>query len=142
VKYSERIRNRQLEAVVEALGPAATLKIFSGDVPHRCADADPPGELAQIELPRRPFNFPDGGLLQISEPWLGDVHAKKGVAASFRIYDLFGECHIQGSITAKRDGGDLELDPPDMTQGQRVSIAGFTLDQTDASVDRWEREKG
>ena len=61
VKYSDKIRNAQLHAVADALGPAAVMKIYSGDVPSSCDAANPSGEMAELELPRRPFHVPDGG---------------------------------------------------------------------------------
>ena len=140
MKFSEKVRNRELAVFADVLGLASVLKLFSGDVPHRCADADPVGEIATVEPPRELFNSPNGGQLHISQPWLGECHAD-GAAKSFRIVDHFGEVHIQGTVTGPEGNGDLKLDPNEMVAGQRVSISSFTLDRSDAAEERWERLK-
>ena len=118
MKYSDRIRNAQLAAVADALGPAATMKIYSGEVPSSCDAANPSGEIAELELPRRPFRSPDGGKLMIAEFWSGHSHvAETSVARSFRIYDYLGEVHIQGTITKSGEDGDLQLDTTTIKPG-------------------------
>jgi hypothetical protein len=127
MRYCEKIRNRQLEAIVDALGPAATLRLFSGSVPADCEAPNPTGELAEVELPRRPFKMPLGGVMEISDgPWLGEAH-DTGTAKSFRIQNYFGETLVQGSVSSPDGDGDLKLDPAKMERGQRLSIAGFTF---------------
>ena len=127
MQRSEKIRHRQLEAISDALGPAATLLLFSSDVPEGCDAANPQGELAAVELPRRPFKLPLGGVMEISDaPRLGEAH-DTGTAKSFRIVDFFGEAHIQGTVSGPEGDGDLKLDPVQMDRGQRLSIAGFTF---------------
>jgi hypothetical protein len=126
VKYSEKIRNERLNVVASALGPAAVMKIFSGECPSSCDAANPSGEIAEIELPRRPFLAPQGAKLMISEPWTGFAHAD-GTAKSFRVFDYLGECHIQGTITKSGGLGDLQLDTDEIHNGQKVAIGAMTL---------------
>jgi hypothetical protein len=126
VKYSEKIRNERLNVVASALGPAAIMRIYSGDVPSSCDAANPSGELVEIELPRRPFHAPQGAKLMISEPWYGSAHAD-GIAKSFRIFDYLGECHISGTISKAGGEGDLQLDSDEIHAGQRISISAMTL---------------
>jgi hypothetical protein len=129
VQYSERIRTAQMEQIVLALGPAAVMKIFSGDVPSSCDAADPVGEICELELPRRPFLTPDGGKIMIAEPWVGEAHASdKSTAKSFRVYDYMGEVHIQGTVSKNGEDGDLQLDTTRILKGQRLSIGAFTIE--------------
>jgi hypothetical protein len=65
-QYSEKMRNERLNVVASALGPAAIMRIYSGDVPSSCDAANPPGELVEIELPRRPFLAANGAKLMIN----------------------------------------------------------------------------
>jgi hypothetical protein len=132
VKYSTKVRNAQLAAVADALGPAAVMKIFSGEVPSSCDAANPSGEIAELELPRRPFRVPADGKLMIAESWSGFSHvAETSVARSFRVLDYLGEVHIQGSITKSGEDGDLQLDTTEVKPGQRIAIGAFTIDTTD-----------
>jgi hypothetical protein len=129
VKYSDKIRKAQLQAVADALGPAAVMKIFSGDVPQNCDAANPSGEIAEIELPRNPFMIPANGKLMIAEPWSGFSHATETrTAKSFRVYDYLGEVHIQGTISKQGTDGDLQFDTTEIQPGQRIAIGSFTLD--------------
>jgi hypothetical protein len=142
VQYSSRIRNAQLEAVAAALGPAATLKIFSGACPSSCDAANPPGEIAALELPRKPFRVPDGGKLMISESWAGLSHAPETCTAkSFRVMDYLGEVHIQGTITKNGLDGDLQLDTTEVKPGQRISIGAFTIDAADVREEQRQRQR-
>lgn len=134
MRYSEDVRNDRLNRIAVKVGSGGTLRLFSGPEPARVEAADPPGVLAEIELPQSPFREPDGGLLEIDGPWTGHGarHAGKGTLAnSFRIYDALGICHIQGSVTAQEDGGDLLLDNPSIAGGQKIAITGFTLREPD-----------
>lgn len=131
MQYSEKILHDQLLAITTALGPAAVMKIFSGNLPRDCADSDPRGELAKIELPRQPFFAPYNRTLQILEPWIGVVSAD-GAAKSYRIFDSLGECHVQGTVRNGKsadDGGDgeLEFESIEWSKGQKVAIEAFTI---------------
>jgi hypothetical protein len=86
------------------------------------------------------FNAPLGAVLHISQPWLGSAVAD-GAAKSFRLYDHFGEVHIQGTVSGPEGLGDLKLDPDSMVAGQRISIGAFSLDRSDAAYERLERLK-
>jgi hypothetical protein len=138
VKYSDKIHNAQLQAVADALGPASTMKIYSGDVPSSCDAANPSGEIAELELPRRPFRTPDGGKLMISEPWSGFAHTD-GVAKSFRIADYLGEVHLQGTVSKSGMDGDLQLDKTEIKNGQKIAIGSFTVDMTDVREEQRKR---
>jgi hypothetical protein len=139
MKYATRIRDAQLRVISDAFGPAPVMKIYASDEPPDCDSSTPVGELAMLELPRRPFKNPVGGRLEIAESWLGEAHTD-GVAKCFRIETYLGEVVLQGSVSAPDGDGDLKLDPPKMENGQRISVAGFTLDMSDARYRR-KREK-
>jgi hypothetical protein len=119
--------NDQLEVIVNALGSSAVLKIFAGAAPPSFDAPDPSDELAEIELPARPFHV-EGGRLEVSESWVGWVHSD-GVARSFRVYSGDdGVPHIQGSVG---EGGDLQIEvqggKAEVGRGQKFVIGGFTV---------------
>jgi hypothetical protein len=102
----------------------------------------PAGEIAELELPRRPFHVPNAGKLMIAEPWSGFSHAAETCTAkSFRIFDYLGECHIQGTITKNGEDGDLKLDTTEIRKGQKIAIGAFTLDFTDVREEQRKRAR-
>jgi hypothetical protein len=132
-QYSEKIRHRRLAVVADALGPAATMYIYDTDAPPRIEDAYPPQAkiIAELELPRQPFNAPRAGQLLVSQPWLGEALAD-GSAKSYRVTDLYGETMMAGPCSGpggSESAGVLRLDPPSMVKGQRISIANFTINE-------------
>jgi hypothetical protein len=136
MRYDEETRNARLNQVAAKIGGGGMLRIFSGEERERCEAADPPGMLAEIELPDKPFRDADGGVLLMSAPWTGHgAHdAGKGTLAnSFRVYDALGNCRMEGTVTAHEDGGDLLLDNPSIAAGQKIVIGGFTFRELGAT---------
>jgi hypothetical protein len=131
VRYvSDELRNARLDAVASAIGSGAQLKLFEGEQPHSCRDADPPGDvLAVIDLPPQPFLPAAGGRLVSAEPWrgVGTRRARDGkVICSWRICSAFGETHIQGDVSTE-DWADLVLSSTKIAAGQSIVINDFTL---------------
>jgi hypothetical protein len=140
LQFSEKIRNEPLNVVAWALGPAAVMKIYSGECPSSCAAANPSGELVEIELPRRPFIAPNSTKMMIAEPWSGFAHAD-GVVRSFRVFDYLGEPHLQGSISKLGEGGDMQLETVEVHAGQKVAIGSFSLFEPDAPISDEQMQK-
>jgi hypothetical protein len=140
-QFSEKIKNERLNVVASALGPAAIMRIYTGPVPSSCEAVNPSGEIVELELPRRPFLAPNGAKLMIAEPWVGFAHAD-GTAKSWRVFDYLGETHMQGSVSKRGEGGDIELDTTEIHAGQKCVIGAFTLaavDEFDASEEQRKR---
>ena len=57
--------------------------------------------------------------------WSGSGSAA-GTAASFRIKQST-TWHLQGTITATGDGGDMTLDNTSIASGQTINITTFTI---------------
>ena len=56
-----------------------------------------------------------------------------GTAAHFRLYASDGTtCHMQGTVTATGNGGDMTVNSISFTSGQVFTVTGFTL--TDANA--------
>jgi hypothetical protein len=127
LQYSGSLRTNQAAQIVATIGTGGVLKIFSGPEPANCAAADPSGMLCQISLPT---NFltagsPAAGQTQINGTWSGTGTSTAGTgttAASFRMYDSVGTCHLQGNCTS-----DLVLNNSSIANQQSVSITGFTI---------------
>jgi len=125
-------RNNRLSAISTLVDASTggTLKIFSGSEPANCAASDPSGTLVTITLPNTAFAAAGSGSMSMTGTWSASAGGT-GTAASFRIYDSTGTCHLQGSVTATGGGGDLTLDNASIATSQTVTVTSFTL--TDAN---------
>lgn len=128
LQFSVTLRNARLNAIDTTLGAASVLKLFSGAVPANCAAVDPAGLLATISLPASPMAAAASGSDAESATWSGTASAG-GTAASFRVYDTGGTCHMQGTVG--QGSGDLSFDNATFVSGQNLTIPTFTV--TDAN---------
>jgi hypothetical protein len=119
-QYGTTLRNNQVSQIQATIGGSGTLKIFSGAEPANCAAADPAGLLATIVLPAT-FLTSSGGVTTIAGTW-SVAASSTGTAASFRMYDGSGTCHVQGNCTT-----DLVLNNTSITAGQVVSVTSFSV---------------
>lgn len=119
-QYSATLRTNQVGQIQSTIATGGTLKIFSGAEPANCAAADPTGLLVAINLPST-FLTSSGGATTISGTWSANASAS-GTAASFRMYDTGGTCHIQGNVTS-----DLVLNNTNIASGQTVTVTSFTV---------------
>jgi hypothetical protein len=128
MRFAESIERANFQNIVDALGEAATFRLFAGALPHRCEDADPPGPvLVEIELGPQPFERSDGKLA-LTEPLIGKGTEGAGrgkLARSFRLYSADGECITQGSVSARDDLADLTFDNPSVAEQQKVVVSNF-----------------
>jgi hypothetical protein len=108
------------------IGPAGVMKVFAGAEAPSCEDDDPPFELMEIELGRRPFRPATGGSMMLTEPWIGAAHAP-GKARSFRLYNHDGGCILSGTISKVDEGGDLEVGGVNFEKGSMMSVGTFTF---------------
>jgi hypothetical protein len=119
-QYSTTLRNNQVSQIQATIGTAGVLKIFSGAEPANCAAADPTGLLVTIALPAT-FLTSSGGVTTLVGTWSA-VASATGTAASFRMYDGSGVCHVQGNCTT-----DLVLDDTSITTGKPVTVTSFSV---------------
>lgn len=119
-QYGVAARTARLNALLTAIGSSGTLLVYSGTEPANNAAADPSGLLATIALPSTPATVASG-VLTLSGTWATTASAT-GTAASFRIKDGSGVCHLQGNTTS-----DLVLNNTSITSGQPVSVTSFTI---------------
>lgn len=125
LQYSIELNNLALDTKINAIGGDVALKIFSGLQPRSCAAPDPEGLLCIIVLPELWMQSAEHGAAHgASLPWRGIVQ-ETGTAASFRIANPDGDCHLQGSIGKGR--GDLLLKETVLEVGQVLIIEAFTL---------------
>ena len=117
------LRNNMIGQVQFSVGASGVLKVFSGAEPANCAAADPSGLLATITLPATVLTN-TGGVTTLAGTWSG-IATGAGTAATFRIYDGSGTCHLQGNVGTS--GADLNLNNTTIAIGQSVSVTGFAL---------------
>lgn len=119
-QYGTTLRTNQVAQLQATIGTAGTMKIFSGAEPANVAAADPTGLLCTISLPST-FLTAASGQTTIAGTWSASA-AAAGTAASFRMYDSGGVCHVQGNVTS-----DLVLNNTNIAAGQTVTVTSFSV---------------
>lgn len=119
-QYGVALRTARVNQIQTLVNNAGVLKIFSGPEPANCAAADPSGLLATINLPAT-FLTSANGVTTLAGTWSATATAP-GTAATFRMYDSGGVCHVQGNCTT-----DLVLNNTSLTAGQTVSVTTFSV---------------
>ncbi len=128
VKMSVTIRNAELDALETSIGAAAVLKIRSGDPPANIADADSGTVLATMTLPTDWMTAAANGGKTIAGLWQTTNADAAGTAGHFRIYATGGTTqHMQGTVTATGQGGDMTIDNAVIAAGQTVTVTAFAL---------------
>lgn len=128
VKLSVAVRNARLDAIEQAIGASAVLKIRSGTEPTNIADADAGTVLATLNLPSDWMSAASSGSKALAGSWTDASADATGTAAHFRIYATDGTTqHIQGTVTATGGGGDMTVDSTSFTAAQAFSVTTFTL---------------
>ena len=128
VKLSVAVRNAMLDALETAIGATAVLKIREGAAPTNITDADSGDVLATLTLPADWMAAANAGAKALAGTWEDTSADDSGTAAHFRIYASNGTTqHLQGTVTATGDGGDLTLDSVTIAAGQYIQITSFTL---------------
>jgi hypothetical protein len=128
VQLSTTVRNARLDAIETAIGTSAVLKIRTGAPPANCGTADSGTVLATLSLPSDWMAAASSGSKAKSGTWEDTSADNAGTAAHFRVYASDGTtCHLQGTVTATGNGGDMTLDNVSIGAGQAVTITGFTL---------------
>lgn len=128
LQLSVTVRNSRLDTIESTIGTSPILRIRTGPAPADCATADSGTVLAEITLPSDWMEAAASGSKAKSGTWQDASANATGTAGHFRIYDSGGSvCHLQGTVTATGEGGDLTLDNVSIASSQVVTITSFTL---------------
>lgn len=128
LQESTTVRNAKLDAIETAIGTAPLLIFFSGAQPANCAAADSGTTLATMTLPSDWMAAASGGTKALLGTWQDTSADNTGLAGHWRIKDSSGTtCHMQGSVTATGDGGQITVASTSIAQGQSFTITSFTL---------------
>lgn len=125
-QYSASLRDARLRAVVRTVGSSPVLKLFGGQEPLTCEDADPPNLLATLTLPKTPFSDSTSGIVTKRGVWSGKASGV-GYARCFRICNSAGITHLQGSVGVAGQPCDMVLDKLALVPGQTIEIASFAI---------------
>jgi hypothetical protein len=127
-QFSTTVRNARLDAIETTINTSPILKIRTGAQPGACATADSGTVLATLTLPSDWMAAAASGSKAKSGTWEDTSADAAGTAQHFRIYDSGGStCHIQGTVTATGNGGDMTVDNTSFAAGQDFTVTGFTL---------------
>jgi hypothetical protein len=133
LQYSVSVRNARLDAIESTISTSAILKIRTGSPPATCATADSGSVLATLSLPSDWMAAASSGTKAKSGTWSDLSADASGTAGHFRIYASDGTtCHIQGTITATGDGGDMTLNNTSIASTQEIEVTGFTITASNA----------
>lgn len=128
LQISTTVRNARLDAIESAIGTSPILKIRSGAIPVNCAAANVGTVLATMTLPADWMGAAASGAKAKLGTWQDASADATGTAAHFRIYDSGGAtCHLQGTVSATGNGGDLTLVSTSIVAAQVVTVTAFTL---------------
>jgi hypothetical protein len=128
IQLSTAVQNAILNTIESTIGTSAVLKIRSGAMPANVAAADAGTVLATLSLPSDWLANAASGSKAKAGTWQDTSADASGTAGHFRLYASNGTtCHMQGTVTATGNGGDLTLNSITITGGQTISITGFTL---------------
>ena len=127
LQLSVDVRNAILDSIENEIGTDPTLEIRSGAPPASCASADSGTVLADLALPTDWMADATAGSKAKSGTWEDTSADNTGTAGHFRLKGSDGTCHMQGTVTASGDGGDMQVDNASFTTGQNFTITTFTL---------------
>jgi hypothetical protein len=122
VQYDLAVRNAKLNAIRDAVGPGAVMRIWTGALPADCSSADRGRLLASIDLPHPWLDAADDAVIEKSGEWR-DWHADApGKPGHFRIYSADGICRLQGAL-----GKDMKLNTDELFAGQMFTVTQFRI---------------
>lgn len=125
---STAVKNGMLNAIETVVGTSAKLMIRTGAPPATCATADSGDVLATLNLPEDWMAAADAGSKVKEGTWFDSSADGTGTAGHFRLYASDGTtCHLQGTVTATGDGGDMTVQNLSFAENQPFRVTGFTL---------------
>lgn len=127
IQLSVALRNALLDQLETTIGASAVLEIRTGAPPADCSEADSGDLLASMTLPADWMAAANAGSKALSGTWQDASANNDGVAGHFRLKSSGGTVHMQGTVTATGDGGDMTLVNTNIASGQTINITTFTL---------------
>lgn len=128
IQLSTTVRNARLDAIETAIGVSAKLMIYTGSVPGNCAASTTGTKLTEDDLASDWAAAASGGAKVLNNLPISTTGLATGTAGYWRLYASDGvTCHMQGTVTATGNGGDLTVDNTSITSGQAVNITGWTM---------------
>lgn len=120
-------RNARLQALIDALGGAAQIRIFSSPRPANVAAAETGTLLAELTGGTPFAPAPSGGVATANAVTQDSSANATGAAAWARLRTSGGSAVMDIDVTATGGGGELELVTTSITTGQPVQISSFTI---------------
>jgi hypothetical protein len=129
IQLSVAVRNAMLDAIENAVGASAVVKMRSGPPPASNAAADTGTVIAVINLASDWAAAAAAGVKAFSNTPLTDNSADNaGTIAHYRVYASDGvTCHMQGTVTLTGGGGDMTVDNNVVQAGQVFSITSWSI---------------
>jgi len=132
LQFDVATRNARLDAIESTCGPSPVLRIRSGTKPATCASPDFGVVIATFNLPSDWMAAAANGVKSKSGTWQDLYADASGIAGHFRIYDSFGVCRIQGTVTATGGSGDMTISSVGIAAGLYFSVATFSISEQNA----------
>lgn len=126
IQMSVAMRNARADASEASVGASAVLRIFSGAQPASCASANSGTVLSTINLPADWMSAASGGVKAKLGTWADAAADATGTPGHWRLYAADGtSCHLQGSVSAAGDGGDMIVSSMSFSAGAPFEVLTF-----------------
>lgn len=109
------------------IGPTPLLGLFTGAPPANCATANSGTLICTMTLPAAWMNVAGSGAKSKVGTWQNTSAGGTGTIGYFRIYDVNGICHYQGTCTNTGGGGDMTFDNTVVNAGQQITVNTFVI---------------
>lgn len=125
-QFSVAARNAALDGIEAAIGASPTLNIRTGAPPANAGATATGTVLASLTLPANWLADASGGSKSLAGTWEDLAANAAGTAGHFEIVQGATR-HIQGTVTATGDGGDMEIQNTSIAVDQQITVTAFTL---------------
>lgn len=126
IALSNDIKNAMLDVFETAIS-SPELRFYSGTPPASCSDSPTGTLLSTITLPSDWMLPASNGQKALNGVWADFEADASGTVGYFRIYDEYGVCHLQGTVTDMNGDGDMKVDSTNFIAGQYIRVLTFTL---------------
>jgi hypothetical protein len=128
VQLSVACRNAALDAIETAIGTFPVLKLFSGSAPANTAADDAGTLLATFSLTSDWAQAASNGAKSFSTiAGIITSALTSGTVGHYRLYSSAGVCHMQGTVTAPGDGGDMTIEETAVTTNRVLNVTSWTI---------------
>jgi hypothetical protein len=124
IQFSVELRTNQATVFETTIGTSPKFQLRTGAPPTNCAAADSGDLLLEIDLPSDWLNTATDGAASKNGTWQGAAVAA-GVAAHFRIKDVDGNTHVQGTVTDTSGDGDMKVNNTNVAVSQTINVSSF-----------------